>query len=274
VVGDEKELNDIIKQHNTAVTYVAGCSGRLKTAEEAYSTAFGMVTQADCTRRGIQKSIQLLAYNEEESQKAEDAVAAHETAKNELKVISERSTDLLAAIDVDVDECQRITHLMQRSAEAEDWLKALDEVREFVHKDQFPKLAAQDWLVNMIGLVNDILDDFESPFRVEAGEDLTFIAIKPSGHKERADRLSGGEKVLLALAFRFAVNSLMAVDVGMMILDEPTAGVDKSNLDNLTEILKNVSVYTKDKGMQLIIITHDEALQRAFDQTIVISKVP
>ena len=119
-----------------------------------------------------------------------------------------------------------------------------------------------------------MLVEFESPFRVEVGEDLSFIAVKPDGRREKAERLSGGQKMLLALAFRFAVNKLLAGDVGMMILDEPTAGVDRTNVDNMTDILRRLSSYTKDKGRQIMIITHDETLERAFDQTIYIGKQP
>lgn len=272
VCGDEHELNAVIAQHAEAESYATGASNRLNTATQKWCETNGAVTEAGNTRKRLLREIEKLQYDEAESAIATSKLEAHNIAASEMRILKERIADLLSANAVDQDESDRITALIERSAAAKEWLAELEEVKEFAHKDNFPKLAAQDWLLSMLERINSILIDFDSPFRVEAGEDLTFIAVKPDGRRERAERLSGGEKVLLALAFRFAVNSLMAVDIGMMILDEPTAGVDKSNLNNLTEILANVSKYTKDKGMQLIIITHDEALQRAFDQTITISK--
>ncbi|MEP0826254.1 MAG: hypothetical protein HRF40_12285, partial [Nitrososphaera sp.] len=204
--------------------------------------------------------------------KARKAIEAHRTAKSEIRILTERIKDLQTMNDTDKQEIVSITAIMERSAVARKWLADLDITREFSHKENFPKLAAQRWLEDMVTLVNKTLSELDSQFYVKAAPDLSFIAIKPNGRQERAERLSGGQKVLLAIAFRFAVNKLMAGNVGMMILDEPTAGVDKDNINTLTDVLSRVSEFTRDKSMQMLIITHDESLQRAFDQVITIGK--
>jgi DNA repair exonuclease SbcCD ATPase subunit len=130
-----------------------------------------------------------------------------------------------------------------------------------------PKIVAQHFLENMVDEINKTLEEFESPFLVKADDNLNFIAHKADG-KETAARLSGGEKVILALAFRFVVNSLFAGEVGMMVLDEPTAGLDVDNMGNLARVLGQVSQLTRKRGQQLVLITHDRRLEKVFDNII------
>ena len=101
-----------------------------------------------------------------------------------------------------------------------------------------------------------------------AEDDLSFSAHKPNGVVEPADRLSGGEKVVLALSFRLAINSLFGGEVGMMVLDEPTAGLDEHNLGCLADVLAKLCDLTRKKGQQIIMITHEARLQRVFDNVI------
>lgn len=270
---DEVELRKTVENYSEKCQLLTGAHRRVEIVTTKLNKSQGNLDQLVTDLAAVEAQIVDDVANEAERVDAEAKLAAHNEAVSEIRIINARLADIKSANNVDTEEIDSITAIIARSAQAKDWVDELNMARDFAHKDSFPKLAAQEWLANITSQVNAMLDNFDSPFRVEAGEDLTFIAIKPSGRRERADRLSGGEKVLLSLAFRFAVNSLMASDIGMMILDEPTAGVDKNNLNSLTDVLKNVSTYARDKGMQLIIITHDESLQRAFDQIITISKV-
>ena len=88
------------------------------------------------------------------------------------------------------------------------------------------------------------------------------------GEPERpADRLSGGQKGVLAVAFRSAVSSLFGDEIGMMCLDEPTAGMDDRNVSCLSEALNKFAAQVRGKR-QVIMITHADALRPSFDQVI------
>ena len=78
---------------------------------------------------------------------------------------------------------------------------------------------------------------------------------------------------MLAMAFRLAVNSLFASQVGMMILDEPTDGLDADNRRLAADVFRSLGKLARDRGHQVIVITHDDALQSAFDQRFVLEKV-
>jgi DNA repair exonuclease SbcCD ATPase subunit len=245
---------------------------RLRNAETSFAKFEALQTQAQTELEQLEKELSGLYSVNTEALKAQ--LDKHDNAAVTYKILTGRWQDLKELNDAEEAEIKKVTELLDATAVARTWVADLEAFREVAHHDNFPKLAAQRWLFDVTDLVNKTLVEFESPFRVEVGEDLSFVAVKPDGRKEKAERLSGGQKMLLAFAFRFAVNKLLAGDVGMMILDEPTAGVDRTNVDNMTDILRRLSSYTKDKGRQIMIITHDETLERAFDQTIYIGKQP
>ena len=67
-----------------------------------------------------------------------------------------------------------------------------------------------------------------------------------------AGRLSGGEKVLLGISFRVAVNSMFAIDLGLLVLDEPTAGLDKGNLACLHVAFERLRELSRSRGLQIV----------------------
>jgi DNA repair exonuclease SbcCD ATPase subunit len=272
--GSPDDWRKSIDQHAEQAELLAGTRRRLQNIDATYNACKGRLMQATEEHETLEAELKGITVSASAVNAARRAIEEHRAAKSEVKILEARIGDLQTANSVDAEEIERIALLLERSKNAREWLTQLDEVRDFTHRDNFPRLAAQRWLEDMTELINQTLEQFDSPFYVEASEDLTFVAIKPNGRRERASRLSGGEKVLLALAFRFAVNSLLAGDVGMMILDEPTAGVDTDNISSLTDMLALVSDYTKKEGKQLILITHDDRLERAFDQIVRIDKVP
>ena len=113
----------------------------------------------------------------------------------------------------------------------------------------------------------DALDIFGSPFWVEADQNLSFKVHFPASPPRAAGALSGGQKAILAICFRMAINKLFGANVGMMFLDEPTAGLDNENIEYFREAL--LSLATKVRGkQQVVIITHATELQSTFDQVI------
>jgi DNA repair exonuclease SbcCD ATPase subunit len=266
-----EELQEIVDAFNELISETTGFIRRRSNAEVAVATIRGALSRTDEEVAEIldQSSEALLPDVVADLQMI---VELHEKAVPMISILEARKQDLEELNQADREELEKVTKALESTVTVRQYVADLEEARETAHRDNFPKLAAQKWLEDLTGLVNETLEDFDSPFRVETTDDLSFVAIKPDGRRERAERLSGGQKMLLALAFRFAVNRIMAADIGMMILDEPTAGVDKTNVENMTDILKRLSSYTKDQGRQILIITHDESLVRAFDQVIHIDK--
>lgn len=78
---------------------------------------------------------------------------------------------------------------------------------------------------------------------------------------KRASRISGGEKQRVAVA-RALINEPL-----LLMGDEPTGNLDSSNSENLFNILKSLK---EEKGLSLLIVTHDEDFAKKTDRTIIL----
>ena len=71
---------------------------------------------------------------------------------------------------------------------------------------------------------------------------------------------SGGERSLACLALRIAFSLVLAPQIRMLVLDEPTANLDSNAIDILSDVLRE-----KITGLveQCFLVTHDEKLKEA-----------
>jgi len=145
--------------------------------------------------------------------------------------------------------------------------EVVSDVRDVFHWQNLPKKVAQANLMGITGEINEALEIFGSPFWVEADVNLSFKVHFPNSPPRSAGSLSGGQKAVLAICFRIAVNRLFGADAGMMFLDEPTAGLDNDNIAYFQEALCALAIKVRDK-QQLVIITHAVELRGTFDQVI------
>ena len=102
----------------------------------------------------------------------------------------------------------------------------------------------------------------ESDALKKAHEALAMMGIDESYYKRSPFELSGGEKRKVALA------GILAIDPEILILDEPTAGLDpksSSEVLNLVEKLHN-------QGKTIVIITHDMDLLFRYCDHVVLLK--
>lgn len=96
----------------------------------------------------------------------------------------------------------------------------------------------------------------------KAHEALAMMGIDETYYKRSPFELSGGEKRKVALA------GILAIDPDILILDEPTAGLDpKSSLEVLTLVEK-----LHEQGKTIVIITHDMDLLFRYCDHVVLLK--
>lgn len=106
-------------------------------------------------------------------------------------------------------------------------------------------------------------------FSKEEAEEKAKAALRLVGMKEEYDRrspfeLSGGQKRRVAIA------GVLAMEPEVLILDEPTAGLDPKGRD---EILDQIARLKKERGITIVLVSHSmEDVARYVDRIIVMNQ--
>lgn len=92
---------------------------------------------------------------------------------------------------------------------------------------------------------------------------LDLVGLDPSYYKQSPFELSGGQKRRVAIA------GVLAMEPEVLILDEPTAGLDPRGRD---EILDQIDHLHRERGMTIILVSHSmEDVARYADRLIVMN---
>jgi DNA repair exonuclease SbcCD ATPase subunit len=156
---------------------------------------------------------------------------------------------------------------VQEAAKRNERLGVAERVAETFHWDKLPKLIAQRNLQLLIEDVNVNLQDFQAPFRVQASSDLSFAVSFPDRNLLEAVQLSGGQQVMLSLAFRLSLDRIFGSSIGLLCFDEPSAGLDVRNQQIFYETLRTIVGRTAEPR-QVIVVTHTAGLGQFFDRRI------
>lgn len=149
-----------------------------------------------------------------------------------------------------------------------EWRDLLERSRIVLHRDQLPNLVAQSYLKSLNTCLMKYLETFNVPFMAYVKPDLSIECTFGGGRVVPVGRLSGGQLVMLGIAFHFAKHELFAGDIGILVLDEPTVFLDSTRIPSVFATLERVKSYSKTAGLQLIVVTHEPKLMPVFDRTI------
>lgn len=240
---------------------------RKTTADYAATQAAAKTIHANV--KAIKERIEAATVTAEACRAAEEAIATHNGVASSLKTLREAH----AAVQRDrlalLKQVDNITKAIERSKKTIDWVRRLELIREVCHRDRWPHLVVQSFLYLLEADINRTLEAFGPPFQAEAQEGLEFaVRIPGTGVLRRANVLSGGQLMLLSLAVRIAIHS--RARLGLMCLDEPTAGVDKENVGYLVDALGSLGELAKDSDLQILVVTHEDRLHSVFDQVIAV----
>jgi DNA repair exonuclease SbcCD ATPase subunit len=155
--------------------------------------------------------------------------------------------------------------LIAASGKTKQWFDSCDKAITWFKRDGLPRLIHRSILRQLSIIINTELEMYDKPFSIEVNDDLTFTATFADGVRINSRDLSGGQKVMFALSFLSAINSTFLKDIGIMIWDEPTDGLDAVNTDFLYAALERKKKLLHQRGQQLMIITFDTGMIPVFD---------
>lgn len=215
------------------------------------------------TRRDISE----LAVTVEESRDASTRMSAVRVRLSEVESAQTELIRVRAAIAARRDTLSAAEARAERGRFVQRHIERLIPVRDMLHRTAAPRFVSHRNLRRLQARVNEQLAQFDADFRVRADEGVTFVAHFHNGVTQRAERLSGGQKVVLALSFRLAVNFMYA-DLGFLALDEPTAYLDEHHISGFEPALERLRALASSRGLQCIMVTHERALAPLFDSVI------
>jgi DNA repair exonuclease SbcCD ATPase subunit len=199
---------------------------------------------------------------------AKQALDAVRTMREQLANIDGQLSQLQTQRATVLAEVERLKEQLAKVGNVLNYRGMCERARTVLHYDCLPLLVTQAYLTGLNIRLNEYLRTFNVPFSCAIKDDLSVVCTMPDGHEHTADRLSGGQRVVLSISFRFAVYSLFASNLGFMVLDEPTTMLDDDRVMAVTALLQQVRQYAHRTGMQLIVVTHEPELATAFDHEV------
>jgi exonuclease SbcC len=209
-------------------------------------------------------------------QQREQAFRQYYLAESELRTKENRKKDLSTRLDEIKERIDHAQEKLERAKKIARTVEILGAIRDAYRSIQ-PKLRSefvrvlrnfvQQVLDGLVGgeatLLNVIIDETYTPYiKSESGAD------------REVSNLSGGERTLLAFAYRLGLGQLIMQSrtghgLNMLLLDEPTEslGREDGSINRLAEAISRFKAIE-----QIIAVTHSEAFSDKAEHVIIFEK--
>jgi exonuclease SbcC len=212
--------------------------------------------------------------------------AAKDKKDQALRQVYAVESDLRTKENRKLDLARRLDDTKERIDAAQQKLDRMDKIRRTVEllgaiRDAYrsiqPKLRGEfvKVLRNFVQQILDSLVGGETPLlNVVIDETYTPYVKSESGVNREASNLSGGERTLLAFAYRLGLGQLIMQSrtghgLSMLMLDEPTEnlGSEDGSIERLAEAISRFKAIE-----QIIAVTHSEAFAAKGDHVVILEK--
>jgi len=213
----------------------------------------------------------------EEIQKQRDAIfAEYASLKSKAQSLEAQILEISKRIDELKERLETAENKISRLEKVEKIIELIHEIRQSYRSIQ-PKLR-REFILYLERTVQQILDELSgadgSALRIRMDENYTPIVEGASGYQRSVSNLSGGERTLLAFAYRLGVAQLLMQwrtghGLRILLLDEPTEslGREDGSITRLAESLSRLKTIE-----QIIAVTHSEEFADKADHVIWMSK--
>ena len=195
--------------------------------------------------------------------------------ESDLRTKENCKKDLLKRLD---DAKERIDSAQQKLERVEKIAKAIEVIGAIrdAYRGIQPKLRGE-FVKVLRNFVQQVLDGLvgEAPLlNVVVDETYTPYIKSESGTDREVSNLSGGERTLLAFAYRLGLGQLIMQSrtghgLSMLLLDEPTEslGSEDGSIERLAEAISRFKAIE-----QIIAVTHSEAFAEKADHVVILEK--
>ena len=242
--------------------------------EEVQEREKALRSQLDTTRSEITKfDISEL----EPARKLRDtAFEQYSTTKSRLETLEGRKRDATLRIDSLKERLDHAQKKVERMETIKRLLGVIDDIRGAYRSIQ-PRLRSE--FVNYLErVVQQVLDDLvgaEGPMLIVDIDDTYTPSMKSEeGYEREVSNLSGGERTLLAFAYRLGLGQLIMQSrtghgLYLLLLDEPTESLGRED----GSVYRLAEAISRSKSIQQIIaVTHSEAFAEKAEHVIRVEK--
>jgi DNA repair exonuclease SbcCD ATPase subunit len=265
--GTRERLQKIVTDYKRFAKTLEECQQTLKRQVKVQSHLEGVLQEKQRSWKLLCRKVTEQRRKSRGHRESRERLKQHRTASAKLQELRALSKEKQASRQLCREQLESLQALKDRQARLKQVLKRAAQVRDVFHWNALPWQVTNANLAALTQDINQILEWLGNPFWVENDGKLGFIAHLPQHGPQPAGALSGGQKVVLAIAFRLAVNSLFGANFHTRWLDEPTAGLDAAHVEYLESALQRLGARVRDRR-QIVIVTHAEELRTAFDQVI------
>ena len=227
----------------------------------------------------LRKVLSELSFDDEEFSKAEISVKQAREKREEIKISKEKAIGKLEALKASLKNLEeRETEILEKLENIKNKEIKLDKLRKAHTILEFLENIVPSMEASVLSAINSKISTLISAWfsrlvpdqSKEVQIDPSFAPIiKQSGYEMSVNALSGGERSALALAYRLALSSVLSSNStapGLLILDEPTDGFSKEQLQRFGDVLRDLSFE------QIIMVSHETELENVADNIIRIVK--
>ena len=206
----------------------------------------------------------------------EHALKQYYSLESDLRTKENRKKDLLKRLD---ETKERIDVAQQKVERLQKIMRAFEiiSVMRDAYRSIQPKLRSE-FITVLRNFVQQVLDSIVSGegslMNVTIDETYTPYVLSEGGTEREATNLSGGERTLLAFAYRLGLGQLIMQSrtghgLSMLLLDEPTEslGSEDGSIERLAEAISKFKAVE-----QAIAVTHSDAFAEKAEHVIRLEK--
>lgn len=276
---------DLDRKEQEAAATVASLTDAIRRAADSAARLAEANSRVDRVRSALEKKLEEVAGTQGELTDIlrERGILTHtevlsvaESLRLKQDEFHQATGKLSAAREALKAANSKVIEIELRIAEQGERRKLADDLVRL--RDTFkPSGVATEYLDYKFGqvarLASEYLAESGADFMVCASNDVPlaydFMRLdRPGEVWMPQSRMSGGQRVRLAVATLRAIHALIMPNVGLMVLDEPTTHLDDDAVRSMAEMLRGIG---SEGSLQMIVCDHNPVLIDAFSDTIDLS---
>jgi exonuclease SbcC len=264
---DEKEYARAIKDKKRVDGEIESLRSRVKQSNGRLALKMAEQSEAANQAKALRELSDKIADLERKLKQAREDDKRASLELNQAATELEAAKEELGRLQAEVKKKEEAQQEARRLAAYQDWLASFFKPTvELIEKQTLVHAAAR-FNEHFQRYFTSLVDDPDMVVRVKENFSPVF---EREGFEQDFEALSGGERTSMALAYRFALNTVVKESIEtqpeLIILDEPTDGFSKDQVYKMRDLLEALG------SKQVILVSHERELESMADHVFRVEK--